>query len=335
MNITDAKSIPLDEFLERQGYTGKLKAGRLWYSVRPENTPSFVLTKDRFAWYDHGTGRGGNIINWPIEYRGVRDVSASLGYIEQVMGPGYVVQPPRIEYRKMEPEAPYYTLISFDEFEPFNRHELTAHAKYLVGRGVDVVKATPYLYQVKFYHRDDPKKTPYYAFAMRNESEGFEGRGNLFGTGYKKTTVGAKDVTVVPARNSDHKTEDWYTKPWRAFYSMMDFLTFITTDKQPAGTYNFIVMHGDAMVGKALEYLHDMPPANMVHFPHIDPNGNGQRAMYDLMGELRGWGGGDMAHLYEGFKDLNERHMYDLGLDYRPAAGSPKPAGRYKPRLKP
>lgn len=335
MNIKDAKSIPLDEFLQRQGYTGKLKAGRLWYSVRQESTPSFVLTKDRFAWFDHGTGRGGNIINWPIEYRGVRDVSASLGYIQQVMGPGYVSQPVRMEYKPMEPELPYYTLISFDEFEPFSRHELTAHAKQLASRGIDPVKVAPYLYQVKFHHQDDPKKTVYHGFGMRNESDGFEVRANLFGTGYKKTTVGAKDVTIVQARNSDHKTEDWHTRPWKAFYSIMDFLTFITIDRAPAGTYNFIVIHGDAMIGKAAEYLHDMPPGHMEHYMHMDASGNGQRAALDLMGELPSWGGGDMAYQYEGFKDLNAWHMHQLGIDYRPNAIRPKPATRYNPRLKP
>lgn len=322
MNIKDAKSIPLDEFLDRQGYTGKLKAGRLWYAIREESHASFVLTRDRFAWYDHGLGVGGNIIDWPITYKNARDVSASIGYIAGVMGSGYIVQPDRVEFKKMEPELPHYTLVSVDDFEPYNRRELTAHAKHLASRGINPERAAPYLTDIKFTLREDPKSL-LYGFGMINEQEGYEVRSKLFPTsGYKKTTVGGKGVSVIRARNSDRKTEDWHTKPWLAFYSMMDFLTFITTDHSEIGTYNFIVMHGDAMIHKAAEYLNTLLAGTIHHYCHLDSNGNGQRAMLDLMGEMPDWKHGDMSYQYDEFKDMNEKHMYELKLEYRPAEGN-------------
>ena len=321
MNIKDAKSIPLDEFLEKQGYTGRLKAGRLWYAIRRETTPSFVLSRDRFAWYDHGIGQGGNIIQWPIEYRNVRDVKEALGYIENVMGTGYVFQPNNVEFKKMEPELPGYKLISLSDFEPYKCRELTPFAKYLVSRGLNLERSAMYIQELSFHHKDDLKKKLHHGFGMPNASEGIEARSTLSGIGFKPVTVGQKDVSIIQARDTTHGTDDWHTKTWRAFYSMMDFLTYISTQDEKPGTCNFLVIHGDGLNHKAAEYLNELPAGYMVHYPHIDPNGNGQRAMFELMGESRDWRHVEISHEYEGFKDLNEKHMYDLGLDYRPAAG--------------
>ncbi|MCF2491615.1 hypothetical protein [Dyadobacter sp. CY347] len=337
MNIKDAKSIPLDEFLENLGHSfAKEVRGRKWYK-RPwgdERTASFVVTPDKLAWYDHGEGVGGNILDLAIRYANLRDVAEALRYIEQVMGRGYIIQSPTIGYKKLEPEVPHYTLISFDDFKLYKRREPTAHAKYLAGRGINLERAALYLQEITFYHKEVPK-VKYSAFALPNESGGYEGRGNLFGTGYNTTTVGTKDVTIIRARDTIHGAYDWHTKSWRAFYSMMDFLTFISTDDQKPGAYNFLVIHGDAMIHKAAEYMNDLPAGNMVHFPHIDPNGNGQRAMFDLMAETSSWRHFEISHEYEGFKDLNESHMHKLGLDYRPASNFARPVRRNTPPLKP
>lgn len=340
MDIKTAKSILLDEFiLNATGATGKLRNGCLWYCspYRNENSPSFKLTRDKLAWYDHGVGEGGNIIDLALRMSKSDEVKDALGYIENVMGSGYIIQTPIVEFKPMtDPVEPYYSLISSDEFEVFDRfRQLTPHAKYMSGRGLDLEAIAPYLENVKFNVKTDAKKGVYNGVGMANISGGYETRANLFGTGYKKTTVGEKDISVFQAKDSSYNAQDWHRKPWFAFYSMMDFLTFITLDKPPMGAYNFTVIHGDGLASKAIEYLSKIEPCTLIHYPHNDHNGNGQRAMFDIMAALPTWKHGDRMYSYEPYKDLNEWHMDKADILYRPASGYSRPAPKRSPKLKP
>lgn len=317
----------------------KERSGRKWYCSpwRDERTPSFVLSKDRMAFFDHGEGYGGNIINLAFRMSKTDDVGEALRYIDSVMGAGYIVRPTRVEFKPMtEPIEPYYSLIEADDFEPFDRfRQLTPHGKYMASRGLDLEGIAPYINNVKFNVKNDVKKGVINGVGMVNASGGYETRAKLFGTEYKKTTVGEKDITIFQAKDSAYNAQDWHRKPWFAFYSMMDFLTFITLDKPPMGAYNFTVIHGDGLASKAIEYLSKIEPCTLIHYPHNDHNGNGQRAMFDIMAGLPTWKHGDRMYSYEPYKDLNEWHMDKTDILYRPASGYSRPAPKSSPKLKP
>ncbi|WP_215236688.1 hypothetical protein [Dyadobacter linearis] len=211
----------------------------------------------------------------------------------------------------MQPELPHYSLVAVDDFKPYNRRKLT-HAKYLASRGINPEQAALYLSEIKFTLREEAKSL-LYDFGMINEQEGYEVRSKLFPTrGYKKTTVGGKGISVILAKNSSHKIRNWYTATWKAFYSIMDFLTFETTGDSEIVTYNFIVIHGDVMIHKVAEYLNTLPVGSIHHYCHLDTNGNGQRAMLDLMRETPGWKHGDMSWQYNEFKDAHAQ--FESGL---------------------
>jgi hypothetical protein len=339
MKIIEAKSIPLDQFiLYAKGLTGKLRAGRLWYCspYRNENSPSFALSRDRMAWYDHGVGEGGNIIDLAMRLAQTDDVATSLRYIETSMGSGYIIQPPRVEFKPMEPEAPYYKILECAPFEMYDYWgKLTPHTKYLGARGINVERVAPYLNSIKFNAKDDAKKNVKTGFGMKNVLDGYEVRSNLSGMGYRPVTVGEKTVTVLEAKDSSLGAGDKHTRPWHVFYSMMDFLTFISNDNPPMGYYNFMLIHGDGLADRAVEFLQNMKPSFMAHYTHQDANGNGQRAALEVMAALPDWQAGDMSHKYEGYKDLNEWHMDKQGLLYMPSAGISRPAPRVSPKLKP
>ncbi|MEO8766395.1 MAG: CHC2 zinc finger domain-containing protein [Ginsengibacter sp.] len=48
----------------------KIKGNDYWYSspLRNEKTPSFKVNRKLNRWYDHGLGKGGNIIDFAILY---------------------------------------------------------------------------------------------------------------------------------------------------------------------------------------------------------------------------------------------------------------------------
>ncbi len=70
MNIVQAKQIQLEDFLAKLGYQPTKKdKNSLWYysPFRKESTPSFNVNIHKRVWYDHGLGKGGNIIDLAME----------------------------------------------------------------------------------------------------------------------------------------------------------------------------------------------------------------------------------------------------------------------------
>lgn len=306
MNITDAKSIPLDEFLENLGHTCTKEAGgRKWYRspYRDEKTPSFVLSRDKHAWYDHGEGAGGNILDLAIKYANLDGISEALKFIEKTVGTGYTIPTIRQELKPVQPDLPYYTLIDQSEFQIYSGRALSKNAQYLVSRGIDPKAAAPYLKAVRFTQRDGGKKV-YSGFGLPNIAGGFEVRR---AGDWAKTSVGHKDVSAFSA--------DRENAPWHCFYSMIDFCTFLTIDKPPVGAYNYLIVNGDGLIEKAEQFLEPLDPGFMIHYPHSDPSGQKAYARLLQFTVDNGWSGGDRAHIYEGFKDWTEAREKALGLD--------------------
>jgi hypothetical protein len=73
MNIAQAKSIPLEHYLDRQGHrpAHARQGGReLWYRspIRADDdTPSFKVDTQKNVWFDHGLAKGGTIIDLVTE----------------------------------------------------------------------------------------------------------------------------------------------------------------------------------------------------------------------------------------------------------------------------
>jgi hypothetical protein len=81
MNITEAKNIPLADYLQSIGIMPcKRQGNNLWYysPFRNETEASFKVNLNRNEWYDFGMGKGGNIIDFVMEHHGTDNVSHAL-----------------------------------------------------------------------------------------------------------------------------------------------------------------------------------------------------------------------------------------------------------------
>ncbi|WP_427875438.1 toprim domain-containing protein [Flavobacterium sp. MMS24-S5] len=70
-NCKIANQIDLVNYLKTLGHEPlKIKNQDYWYlsPLRCENTPSFKVNQKLNLWYDHGTGKGGNVVDFGIEY---------------------------------------------------------------------------------------------------------------------------------------------------------------------------------------------------------------------------------------------------------------------------
>lgn len=327
MNISEAKSIRLDDFLENLGYVcAKETPSGKWYKspFRDERTASFKLTRDGMAFYDHAEGRGGNIIDLAKRLGETDNVSEALKFIENTVGSGYSFQVRQT--LPVQPAEPYYSIVYDAEFSIYKGRYMSQAALYLKERrGISPEAFYPYLRDVFHVSKPEQKK-PFYAFGLPNIAGGFETR-TFFHGAWHKRTIGQKDITAFKA-DSDHA-------PWFCFYSMMDFGTFLTVDKPPRGAYSYLIINGDGLVSKAEDFIASLyAGGTMFHYPHNDQSG--QKAYHRILDALtdRGWGGGDRAFTYEGFKDLTEKREKELGLDkHLPMPSTPRigNAPKYRP----
>src|SRR5690606_21432957 len=73
LSIAEAKEMDMVQYLSSLGHEpSKIKNNDYWYlsPLRQEKRPSFKVNRKLNRWYDHGLGKGGNIIDFGIAYYG-------------------------------------------------------------------------------------------------------------------------------------------------------------------------------------------------------------------------------------------------------------------------
>ncbi len=84
MNCAEANQVDLVDYLYASGYTpAKIKGNDYWYisPLRDERTASFKIDRSKNVWFDHGTGNGGTVIDFMIQYFNC-DVQQALQKLE-------------------------------------------------------------------------------------------------------------------------------------------------------------------------------------------------------------------------------------------------------------
>jgi len=67
----EAKQIDLVDYLAALGhYPKKVRNADYWFlsPLREEKTPSLKVNRNMNAWYDHGIGKGGNLVDFGVLY---------------------------------------------------------------------------------------------------------------------------------------------------------------------------------------------------------------------------------------------------------------------------
>ncbi len=71
LSSTEARQIDIVDYLSALGFhPAKIRNKDYWYCtpLRNEKTPSFKVNRNLNVWYDHGIGKGGNLIDFGILY---------------------------------------------------------------------------------------------------------------------------------------------------------------------------------------------------------------------------------------------------------------------------
>lgn len=272
--IREIKEMDLVSFLESLGYQpAKIRGNEFWYlsPLRDEKTASFKVDRKLNAWFDHGLGKGGNLIDFAILHDG-----CTVGEFLSKMLSSSFHPLPRKEIKLNEAPGKKIEVISDKSLRKYPL------LKYLRERRIDLEVADKYCREVTF--RIGEKE--YYGIGFKNDSDGWDIRNP-----YMKSASLPKDITTF---SNSHQTVN-------IFEGFFDFLSHQTLFKnQPLAQQDFVILNTLGMFEKARPFIEKHPVRNLF----LDNDTGGQNFTLYALSLHTAYQ--DMRHLYRNHKDYND-----------------------------
>jgi len=301
-----ARQIDLVEYLATLGHhPTKMYNNDYWYisPLRNEKTASFKINKKMNVWYDHGTGKGGNLIDFGKVYYGCTVGQLLKKLASEPLPTFSSQQQPAGE--KEETEDPHQRIMITAE------REITDPAlrEYLGQRKIPLVIANRYCSEVDF-ELYGKKHT---AIGFKNDRGGYELRNSYF-----KASTSPKDITTI--RNGAEKIS--------VFEGFFDFLSFQTTLLSDRDLVRRLPkLHGDFLILNSLSFLEKSRELMEKHDRialYLDRDERGiQKTERALLWSEKYV---DESIMYREFKDLNESLISEREQEI-------KQSRRLKPKL--
>lgn len=282
MNSKQAKAEPLHEFLARLGHhPARVQGNNLWYKspFRPqERTESFKIDRVLNAWYDHGLGAGGTIIDFVGQLNNTAtDVSRTLAAIADVLGhtPRPTLALPPAGKKPGKPPI----------IESVGAIHDRMLEQYLTSRAIPVDLARLHLKEVAYRVGG----TSYKALGFPNDAGGYEVRSPSF-----KGTLGKKDISYLAQSGSTLVA---------VFEGFFDFLSVLAHYGREQAKSSVLVLNSLALLERGATRLQDEGVTRLHAYLDHDEAG---RAGLATLGERGAWQITDASQLYAGAKDANE-----------------------------
>jgi hypothetical protein len=289
MNCAEANQIDLVKYLYALGYQPqKIRNNDYWYlsPLRDETQPSFKVNRKLNAWYDHGIGKGGNIIDFAVLYHNytvievIKKLQEYLSFHPQTL----TVQQPLANTQKLsEALEPTIKVIAA---KPLTHPSL---CRYLDDRKIPLEVATKYCHEVEFELNDKQ----YFAIGFENKSGGFELRNEHF-----KGSSSPKDVTLIEQNNSNN------IAVFEGFFSFLSYQTF--HQNNPAQLTNFLVLNSLSFFEKSREIMEQHQQINL----YLDRDAAGLKHLQIALKWSKKYI--DQSQLYQHHKDLNDYLVHQV-----------------------
>ena len=303
MRADQAKTIPVDRYLELQGFKpvkSRLNGRELWYHSplrSGDNSPSFKVDTIINRWYDHGIGKGGNTLDLAVELccssvrEALRHLEKTGLYSRQFQGhtqPTHISEV--IAHRLPIDDRGQSSSLKLLHQGPVKHPALL---QYLSKRRISPHLVKKYLYQIHFTPADKSKK--YFGIGWPSGS-GFEARNSLF-----KGFVGVgKDITYLKSPN---------TSVCAVFEGFFDFLAYMSFHNLSELPFSVITLNSGSLKSRALEKILSEGFENLLLFLDNDEAGDEGTTYFQKSLNLHTVE--DQRDQYHGFKDFNERVMSD------------------------
>lgn len=235
LNANDIKQqVSLVDLLTTLGHEPVKRAGRelIYISMlRDTDTkPSFSVNKELNVWYDHGTARGGNIIDFAMAYWNLTFIEA-LNKIASVssltLSPVLNIEK---RVRKHARRIPHYCV---EDVMPLGSNSVIT--EYIKSRGIwDAAKT--HLQEVYYYVEDEQKKRKqFFAAGWQNELGSWEVRNVYF-----KGCLGHKAITFI-------SRDETKLSVFEGFFNYLSWITY-----NPFASDSILILNSTTLLESAI-----------------------------------------------------------------------------------
>jgi hypothetical protein len=273
ISIREVKEIDMVDYLSRLGYEPiKIRNVDYWYlsPLRDEKTASFKVNRRLNKWYDHGLGKGGNIIDFAILYQ-----DCTVGEFLQKFSYDFSFHQPILHQAKPQPIEYKIEILQEVSISSF------ALLQYLEQRRIPINIADQFCREVRYKLNDKV----YYGIGFKNDSGGYEIRNPIF-----KTSSSPKDITTIINNSTEASV----------FEGFFDFLSFIAIHKgQVKVESDFLVLNSLAFFEKARAFMEQHETIRL----YLDRDTAGQKCSQYALSLSKKYL--DESMLYKQHKDFN------------------------------
>ena len=269
MNIQQAKTIKITDFLEKSGHKPTAIKGDTCFYIAPyrkEKTASFTVNSSKNYFYDYGTGEGGDIVLLTTLMHNC-GISEALSILDT-----NPINSFSFHQQEKNEKEPNYKIISDTALEH------PALTNYLQSR--KILKQNKLLRQLTYVVNS---KT-YFGIAMQNNSDGWEIRNK-----FTKLALGKKDLTFI-----NHNSNSVLL-----FEGFLDWLSYCELNPSWT-TFDVIILNSVALVKKSLLFLKQYSKIDLF----LDQDEAGNKGTDLILSMFKN--ATDQRFQYKDFKDFNE-----------------------------
>ncbi|MCM4162603.1 MULTISPECIES: toprim domain-containing protein [unclassified Arenibacter] len=267
-----ARAFPIEKALAKLGhFPARSTEKEAWFlsPFRPEYQASFKVSKELNRWYDHGAGRGGNVIDLVCIING-SSVKETLDWLENGQISFSFQQRPLIPEQNASGIRVRYA-------RPIGHFALIG---YLNSRKIPVSTAAKLCQEVHYILRG----RNFFAIGLKNDSGGWELRNK-----YYKNSSSPKDITYIKNGNRRLIVTE----------GMFDMLSLLERDKNLMEKNDLLILNSLAFVEKIPGVIKRYQSIAL----YLDNDKAGKSATKLLMEQSPKCR--DMSNLYKDFKDVN------------------------------
>jgi DNA primase len=297
MNCEQAKAIPISEILEKLKFKPTKEDETDAYYIAPwrdENSASLHINKKNNIWFDHGIGKGGNILDfvcrWLKSTGEDHTIHDALRWLRNMNFTDGVV--------KDKPNK----VIKTSSWKLLNVRPIKdlALIRYIENRGIDFWLAEKHICEVYIQSKKTNKKL--YAIGFKNEDGGYELRNPFL-----KSCVRPKTITFI--RGSIAKPSGIHL-----FEGFMDYLTFLTIN-EGCHEDDVIVLNSINCLDDALAYIKGYGYTDGFTWMDNDTGGTLATVTLAKLFQFENIRHTKMNYEYADHKDLNAAHISKLTMN--------------------
>jgi hypothetical protein len=253
-----------------------------------DTDPSFSVNEKAGTWYDHGDGKGGNVIDFGKEFWKELTFPEVLEKIVSVTNSDHRMDlPPVFQRQKQQPQKePHYHILNVQDIGL--NHAIT---EYLQSRGVWQT-AQGRLKEVYYYVEDEQRKrSNFFAAGWQNANGSWEIRSTLD----FKACLGNKDISFIPGNPNS----------LAVFEGFIDYLSWLSDN--PFADESVLVLNSLALLQAGISKAESFTRIST----YFDNDPSGRKATQAFNAALPQ--AIDRSAIYEGYNDYNDKIAAELG----------------------